>query len=355
MNPLSTHLAKRDATSDKVYQLSVVPADGGYNVAYANGPRNGTMRDGFRKTGITLAEAETLYAKILAEKIADGYLPTGASAVELVKPADKRDSGILPQLLNPVSDREAAMIMANPAGWGMQPKKDGHCKLMERRGDKLSLINRKGQYVGTPKEFAIAAAAMTGDFILHGEHVGSIFWAFDCLSFNGASVTELPYSTRYQMTEAICMAIGGPFQLVPLAETVEEMKAMHERETLARGEGVVFKKLGASYKVGRPSSGGDQLKWKFWASATCRVMALGRTTRSVTVGCLRAGELVTVGDVTVYPNQDMADFQPGALVEVKYLYYFATGSIYQPVLLGVRDDKDQPDEVASLKLKGEGD
>ena len=61
---------------------------------------------------------------------------------------------------------------------------------------------------------------------------------------------------------------------------------------------------------------------------------------------------VEVGNVTVYPNQVMPSV--GDIVEVKYLYYYPGGSLYQPVLLGVRDDVE-PREciIEQLKTKQE--
>jgi bifunctional non-homologous end joining protein LigD len=45
-----------------------------------------------------------------------------------------------------------------------------------------------------------------------------------------------------------------------------------------------------------------------------------------------------VGNVPVPPNQRMP--KPGALVEVRYLYCFKEGCLFQPVYLGIRDDID---------------
>ena len=50
-----------------------------------------------------------------------------------------------------------------------------------------------------------------------------------------------------------------------------------------------------------------------------------------------------VGNVSVPANQKMP--KKGALVEVRYLYCFPEGCLFQPVYLGVRDD---PDFVSSL-------
>jgi hypothetical protein len=46
----------------------------------------------------------------------------------------------------------------------------------------------------------------------------------------------------------------------------------------------------------------------------------------------------------------------GSLVEVRYLYAYPGGSLYQPVYLGERNDVDTADSVKSFKFKqGEDD
>jgi bifunctional non-homologous end joining protein LigD len=46
-------------------------------------------------------------------------------------------------------------------------------------------------------------------------------------------------------------------------------------------EGIVFKRSDAPYLVGRPASGGTQVKFKFWASASCIVASVSKSKRSV--------------------------------------------------------------------------
>ena len=63
-------------------------------------------------------------------------------------------------------------------------------------------------------------------------------------------------------------------------------------------------------------------------------------------------DLIDVGNATVYPNQEMPKI--GDIVEVKYLYYYPGGSLYQPVLLSIRDDVDMREcLVDKLKTKRE--
>jgi hypothetical protein len=71
--------------------------------------------------------------------------------------------------------------------------------------------------------------------------------------------------------------------------------------------------------------------------------------RSIQVAVLNdAGDEEFVGNVTVPPSMDIPELD--SLVEVRYLYVLgATGSLYQPVLLHVRSDKDDADLRSSLR------
>jgi len=83
--------------------------------------------------------------------------------------------------------------------------------------------------------------------------------------------------------------------------------------------------------------------------------------RSVTLGLYGNGNgkgkgsqtLLPAGNVTIPPNHDIP--QIGSVVEARYLYaYRESGSIYQPVYLGERDDIPDTDcTIAQLKYKSE--
>lgn len=118
-------------------------------------------------------------------------------------------------------------------------------------------------------------------------------------------------------------------------------------------EGVVFKRLGSVVAPGRPASGGDWLKLKFYETATVRTARIHTSKRSVGMEMLDAsGQWVGVGNVTVPANQSIPSVRD--LIEVRYLNYNEGGSIYQPQLLGIRTDLDEADCVLSqLKVKGQ--
>lgn len=98
--------------------------------------------------------------------------------------------------------------------------------------------------------------------------------------------------------------------------------------------------------------------FKFVETASFVVTGINRA-RSVTLGLYGNGNgkvsqaLLPAGNVTIPPNQDIP--QIGSVVEVRFLYAFReSGSIFQPVYLGERDDIPEADcTTTQLKYKPE--
>ena len=176
-------------------------------------------------------------------------------------------------------------------------------------------------------------AVIDGIGILDGEDMGDHIMIFDDLT-----IPDIPYYKRHKMMSD---KLGYSHEhLIPVktAWTVETKQEMYDQLLKDRAEGVVFKLIDAPYTAGRPASGGSQFKCKFYESASCIVSNHNSTKRSISLDVYDDNDLINIGNVTVYPNQDMPAI--GSIVEVKYLYYYPGGSLYQPVLLCVRDDVD---------------
>jgi bifunctional non-homologous end joining protein LigD len=140
---------------------------------------------------------------------------------------------------------------------------------------------------------------------------------------------------------------------VPTAYTTYAKQDLYDKIKAERGEGVVFKKGDSKYVPGRPNSGGNQLKYKFVSSTTLRVVAINAGKRSVQVEASVPDGFQSVGNVTIPTNFSVPTV--GSLVEIRYLYFFREGSLFQPVYLGPRTDVDCADAVDSLKVKQEID
>lgn len=76
--------------------------------------------------------------------------------------------------------------------------------------------------------------------------------------------------------------------------------------------------------------------------------------RSVALALFDGSDRVPADNVTIPPDHCIP--APGEIVEVRYLYAFRqSGSIYQPIYLGTRDDLNVADCLTrQLKYKEEG-
>jgi bifunctional non-homologous end joining protein LigD len=94
------------------------------------------------------------------------------------------------------------------------------------------------------------------------------------------------------------------------------------------------------------------VKSKFYATASCVVTRVNEK-RSVGLGLLdESGDVADVGNVTVPVGHETP--RADDVVEVRYLYCYRKGSLYQPVLLGTRDDLSIDDcYTKQLKYKRE--
>lgn len=201
-----------------------------------------------------------------------------------------------------------------------------------------------------------------------GELVGGKYHVFDIFAIDGSDLRHLPYETRaahYAKLIKRNKALAGGNSVLDAIEAVETFygtaakRAAFERIEGRNGEGVVFKRRDMVYAPGRPNSGGPALKFKFKESSTA--ICLGDSSdgkRSIRLGLLSSeGEMVNVGKVTVPPNQPVP--QPNDLVEVQYLYKYQDGALFQPVLLGIRDDQNRSDctlaQVKRIKTKVDSD
>ena len=240
-------------------------------------------------------------------------------------------------------------LLVNPA-IVVQQKYDGRRMLLRKEDEQVTAFNKKGQPCGLPTPIRDKAASLGGNFLMDGEAVGDTFYAFDLLESH-TDLRGLAYRLRLSNLEAKLRNISGAIQLVPSHDGGGLKKTLFlEQLRREKAEGIVLKNLNAPYSAGRPNSGGDQLKFKFVASASVLVEKVNAK-RSVRIALYRGEKLVPAGNVTIPPNQPIP--KAGDVAEVRYLYAIPeSGALYQPVYLGVRDDVDAAECLADqLKYK----
>jgi bifunctional non-homologous end joining protein LigD len=333
------------------YHAAIEEVEGGYLVAVQYGSIGASLQSSKKPAKpVTLEKALALMASVLKEKEGKGYVHVGVLAPMAQVGANggqagKERSDHLPQLLNTVDEQTAQLLLVDP-DWCMQEKMDGKRITLEIRGTMVRGINKLGFYCGLPGEVVNAALSLgLESAMIDGELIGQTLHAFDLVELGGVDYKAKPYANRLVKlnqlindeenhesahSDALKMVFGILCQ--PRAKTLafEQLKA--------RGaEGVVFKRLSAPYTPGRPNSGGDQLKLKFTESVSAICLGVNGDKRSVSIGLFDdSGESICVGNVTIPANHPVP--QEAQVVEVRYLYFFKGGSLFQPVYLGARDD-----------------
>ncbi len=337
----------REGPSDKVYQASIQPKDAGFMVHFAYGRRGSTLNTGSKtQSPVEYQIAKGIYDKLIKEKTAKGYRPGDTSASP--QHTDKINSGILPQLLNPVEPHELEQLIHDPAYW-MQEKKDGRRLLIHKQGDTITGINRLGLTVALPAPLIAEASACDGDFLMDGEAIGDTLHAFDLLLIDDDDIRGRRCAERYlHLMNLLASFQHRHIELVANhCNTADKQRHFHQLRK-RHAEGVVFKHSDASYISGRPNAGGTQLKHKFYETASF-IVAKANDKRSVSLILFEGEKVRPAGNVTIPSNHDIPS--PGAVVECRYLYAFKeSGSIYQPVYLGPRDDI-RADECLTTQLK----
>lgn len=349
----SVSLFYKEGKSDKEYRIFLKKKGKGYIVDICYGRRGNSLTSS-QKTPIPLDldAATAIFEKLYHDKKLKGYCEEEGQVPYVGSDKENKITGVLPQLLNNIDEEDLDDYFNDP-NYCLQEKKDGKRILFRKQGGILEAINRKGLLVGFPTNIQTELEKIQVDFIFDGELIGEKIWFFDALQLDNTSLSKQPYKVRYKILERSISGISSDVSSIQLVETSFGKKEKKQSYNLLKKqgvEGVVFKKLDAPYKAGRPSSGGDQLKFKFTNMATCQVSAHNeKGKRSVYIQMLDGEELIDVGKVTILPNFEIPKI--GEMVEVRYLYKHVHGSLYQPIYLGVRDDKDTPDQLNSLKVK----
>lgn len=215
-----------------------------------------------------------------------------------------------------------------------QEKKDGERRLVIS-GERIIGLNKKGTQVPLPD--SIINSILGGECILDGEIIGDKLFAFDIISTE--ETKSMTCIERLALLNVMTFGLG--IEVVETAYTTEQKRDLYNRLKAENKEGIVFKKKNSPYTPGRPNSGGNQLKFKFYKTATFIVSNITKGKRSVGMELLEGDERIFMGKVTISPNFDIPHI--GELIEVRYLYAYRGGAVFQPTYLGKRPDSDLTD------------
>jgi bifunctional non-homologous end joining protein LigD len=254
-------------------------------------------------------------------------------------------------LLNAVDESELSRLLTNSTHC-LQEKHDGRRLMVRKQGDTITGINRRGLVVAIPDVIREAVEHIPFDVLIDGEAVGDTFQTFDLLEVKGTCMRKRRYIDRFASLMMVIPPGLDALRWVSTTVSPNDKLEIYEELRATNREGVVFKDMDAAYSPGRPNSGGPQLKFKFVESASFVVTGINAK-RSVTLGLYEGDRLVPAGNVTIPPNYRIPEV--GEVCETRYLYaYRESGSIYQPVYLGVRTDIPTTEcVVEQLKFKCE--
>ena len=341
----------KEGSSDKVYQCEIKAAGQRFVVNFAYGRRGSTLNTG-TKTNVTVEypDAKRIFDSLVKEKKSKGY--TEGESGPPYQHHDQQPSGILPQLLNSI-DEAQVLDLINDDNWVMQEKLDGRRLIIQKRGQNITGINKKGNTVGLALPLFDVVRSFDADLTLDGESIGDNFHVFDMLELDGVDIRSWTY--RERLLALINFLFSNQQHQIKLVETAfnstQKLQKLNELKAGKR-EGLVFKRVDAPYTPGRPNSGGNQLKHKFVASLSA-VVARVNSKRSVELHLMGDAGWVVCGNVTIPANCSIP--APGQVVEVRYLYAFKeSGVLFQPVYLGLREDVNETECLTSqLKFKPE--
>jgi len=341
----------RQGSSNKVYQAAIESKDGLFTVNFAYGRIGNTLQTGSKTSSpVPYDEAKAIYNKLIREKTSKGYTPIEDGT--RYQQSDRQATGILPQLLNPIDENQLAVLLTD-SHHVMQEKFDGRRLLIRKLGDTVTGINKLGLVVGLPLIIVEEIRVSESDFVIDGEIVGEEYHVFDLLSLDGGDCRLSCYRERFlALTNLMAKFCHLHISLVETAHTPFQKGVLFDQMKVRGREGVVFKQADAVYTSGRPNSGGSQFKFKFHETASFIVSRVNGK-RSVALALLDGNVEIPVGNCTIPPRREIPAV--GSIVEVRFLYAFRGGSIYQPVFLGVRDDITAGEcTLDQLKFKAEG-
>lgn len=349
-----------EGKTDKVYQLQLQQQGDGWVVNFQNGRRGGALRNGVKtKAPVSYEAATKVFEKIVREKLSGGYTESDTGIAFRGTEDAERVTGYQPQLLNPVKEEEL-LALADTGDWLFQIKYDGERRGLCRADGKIVGSNRRGLEVPVAETIA-AAFERLGDlglatFEFDCEDMGSHLVVFDVINMGSEDLKALPFEMRASQLAIVADMVKkiGASDLIHVA-TPWSMSSAELRQKLIEmresgEEGIVAKHRKGAYSAGRPNSGGNNLKLKFYETATFRVIGQTGHKRSIGLELFDGQNWVNMQNCTIPANQDVP--APGHLVEVKYLYAFAGGGLHQPSLIGRRTDLDDTAAVVSqLKYK----
>jgi len=289
----------------------------------------------------------------------------------------------------------ATATTAPPRGedWAYEMKWDGYRAIVEVHGTRLRVHSRRGLDVTRryPELAPLVGALGVDDVVLDGELVvlgvdgrpsfaaiqqhrtPATLMVFDVLRLDGRDLTGLPWSERRRVLERL--DLHGPAWETPAVVEGDADAALATAQRLGL-EGIVAKRLDATYRPGRRTTAWRKLKLRNRQELVVGGWLPGAGRLSGTVGSLLVGyyerpgadALVYAGRVGSGLDDDARDalarrlvarttcpfaatprlpspvwVEPDVVAEVEFSEWTDDGVLRQPVFCALRTDKDPSD------------
>ena len=372
----SIRLENTEGRSNKYYRviLNEEATAGTYHVYFEYGPIGRLQGSGMKVEYATLDRARVVYDVLVQSKLRKGYVEvdhtyreTNNSEVQAdretdnsevqadsndtvtvtVDDFDATEKAVHCQLLTMIDEEDVERYLRDP-DYCAQEKFDGQRKIYRYSSSMgAEVFNRKGKKVDGLGKIKDAMIKLGEDvrpvsfMRMDGEEVGGVLRVFDTMD------TDKTYKERYDILKRLVGDDNGVLKVVDMAVTETQKRNLFRRLKEKGREGIVFKRLSSKYVSGKNL---DQVKFKFYDEASCIVEAVN-TKRSIKVQLMDdEGNMVSVGNCTIPANKEKP--HKGEIVEIRYLYAYRGGSLYQPIYKGVRDDIDESAcTLSQLKYK----
>ena len=344
----------QEGASDKVYNAEILEDGGRFTVAVAWGRRGATLNTGSKAVKVSRADADKMFDKLVREKRGKGYEerttehqpaaiapPEGTGSGSRVT-GKRAKVGHAAQLLTAIDDESELDTFLTDDSMLAQQKLDGIRVLVHVTEDGLVATQRDGKVTQLAGNALGGLAYLPHGTIIDGEILGNAYWLFDVLQLAGDDVRDRGYRERWDiLANELEPALTDEVRVLQIATGKKQKRALHDKLRKANAEGLVFKDREAPYTSGRNTT---QRKFKFIKSADVMIVEnVGNAYRM----CVWDGRaLFDCGNVFAgTTNASRKDLdarlarRDKPVAEVKYLYATKDHQLFQPVFVGVREDK----------------
>lgn len=351
--PLNVALFYKEGSSDKEYRVALIQHPGGlWSTSGFNGRRGAALKEQKKTDGpVSYEEAKKAYDELLKKQLKKGYTEDVSGAIYQSLPGERTFSGFVPQLLNTLRDESVLEAILNDNVHILQEKHDGERRPVLVEDGVVTAMNKEGVVSALPQNLVDDALSIGGNIRFDGEVIGERYVVFELLEWNGEDLRKKTYKERFaKLKEVFAQYHFSGIEVTNSAETPEEKRALFEELKARNAEGVAIKRADAPYAPSRPASGGSQLKFKFEEVCTVRVSSRNNK-RSVAVECWEtdSDNPIALGSITIPANYEIPEV--GDIVNVRYLYKYENGSLFQTTYLGGRMDQSTPDRLHQFKHK----